>query len=268
MTDRASADSDYQLLVVDAGNTNTAFGVFRNGGLVAHLRLSTDRRRTADELAATILPLLAAHELDPKATDGVLVSSVVPPLDVALEQLAFQYFGCPARFVTNDLPVGIDIRYPNPTEIGADRIVNAVAAVAAYGAPVVVVDFGTATTFDVVDAGGAYVGGVIAPGLMISAEALFAHASRLYRINVRRPESLIGTSTDGAMQSGIYYGYIGQVDGILARLSEALPDLKTVVATGGLARLVAEGSAYIRDVAPRLTIHGLRLIDERLRAAD
>lgn len=253
-----------QVVLVDAGNTNVVLGVYHRDRLVGSLRLSTARERTADEMAALLLPLFAHHGLDPRATDRVLVSSVVPPINSALDQLAQDYFQAQARFVTADLDTGLILRYDHPAEIGADRIVNAVAARARYGAPVVVVDFGTATTFDVVDGDGCYAGGVIAPGIMISAEALFSRASRLYRVDIRHPESVIGRDTASAMQSGIYFGYVGQVDGILRRLRDELPNLSAVVATGGLASLIAEGSEYITEVDPKLTLHGLKLIDERL----
>jgi type III pantothenate kinase len=251
---------------VDAGNTNLGLGGYEEDQLVGSLRLSTARERTADEMAALLLPLFAHHGLDARATDRVLISSVVPTINPALEQLAVSYFQAEARFVTADLDTGLTLRYDRPAEIGADRIANAVAARARYGAPVVVVDFGTATTFDVVDADGCYIGGVIAPGVMISAEALFSRASRLYRVDIRRPESIIGGDTGSAMQSGIYFGYVGQVDGILRRLHTALPNLCAVVATGGLASLIAEGSEFITEVNPQLTLHGLKLIDERLSA--
>ncbi|RMH15819.1 MAG: type III pantothenate kinase [Acidobacteria bacterium] len=258
-----------QAVLIDAGNTNTALGVYRGDELVGHLRLSTDRRRTADELAASILPLFAHLGLDPAATSAFLVASVVPPLKLSFELLAASYFNAEALFVDAAMvaAAGMPIRYPNPAEIGADRVINAVAARARYGAPVVVVDFGTATNFDVVDGDGAYAGGILAPGLGISAEALFAKASRLYRVDLTRPDELIGTSTASAMQSGIYYGYVGLVDGILKRLIDELPGLETIVATGGLAGLIAGGSSYIREVDPLLTLSGLKLVLDRHRAA-
>jgi type III pantothenate kinase len=203
--------------------------------------------------------------VDPATADAVVVSSVVPPLNPTLERLAQRYFGRPPLFIEPGVRTGMPIRYDNPAEVGADRIVNAVAARELYGAPVVVVDFGTATTFDVVNAAGEYAGGIIAPGIMISAEALFAHASRLYRVDVRKPALLVGRTTAAAMQSGIYWGAIGLVDGILARLLAELPGVKNVVATGGQAELIAEGSQHIREVNPRLTLQGLKLIYDRNR---
>lgn len=256
---------DALLLVVDVGNTNSVFGVYRGDDLVESFRLSTDSARTADEWGAVLLPLFARAGLDPAAAEGVVVSSVVPPLHPTLDQLARRYFGQTALFVEPGIKTGMPIRIDNPTEVGADRIVNSVAARELYGAPVVVVDFGTATTFDVVNAAGEYVGGIICPGVSISAEALFAHGSRLYRVDIRKPEQLIGKNTVGAMQSGIYHGYIGQVDGILERLAEEIPDLATVVATGGLAPLIAAGSRYIRKVDPLITLAGLKIIHEKNR---
>ena len=254
------------LVLVDVGNTNTIFGIARGGELVESFRLSTDTERTADEHGALLLPLFQRQGVDPSHAEGVVISSVVPPLHFTLESLSRRYFGQKPLFVEPGVRTGMPIRLDNPTEVGADRIVNAVAARELYGAPVVVVDFGTATTFDVVSAAGEYVGGIIAPGITISAEALFAHASRLSRVDVRKPPELVGKNTVAAMQSGIFYGYIGLVDGILARLHAEVAGVKTVVATGGQAELIAAGSEYIREVNTQLTLLGLRLIWERNRA--
>ncbi len=237
-----------QIVLIDVGNTNTVFGLYRGEELLRHLRLSTDRERTADEHGALLLPLFARLGLDPAATAAFVVSSVVPPLNSTMEILAREYFQTRAIFIDAKIRTGMPIRYDNPQEVGADRIVNSVAARELYGAPLVVVDFGTATTFDVINSDGEYVGGIIAPGIGISSEALFARASRLYRVDIRKPDLLVGANTVNAMQSGIYYGYVGLVDGILARLHGEMPDLKTVVATGGQAELIAGGSQYIRKV--------------------
>ncbi len=253
------------LVLVDAGNTNTVFGVYRGDELLESFRFSTDDERTADEYGALLLPLFLQHGLDPRRAEAVVVSSVVPPLHPTLERLAQRFFGREPLFVEPGVRTGMPIRYDNPAEVGADRIVNAVAARELYGAPVIVVDFGTATTFDVVNAAGEYAGGIIAPGILISAEALFAHAARLYRVDVRRPPQLVGRNTASAMQSGIFYGYVGLVDGILERLLAERPDTRTVVATGGQAELVASGSRYIQKVDPGLTLLGLKLIYERNR---
>jgi type III pantothenate kinase len=263
--DSAPGDGASVLVVVDVGNTNTIFGVYRGESLVESFRLSTDAERTADEYGATLLPLFRRAGLEPADAEAVVCSSVVPPLHVTLDTLARRYFGRAPLFVEPGIKTGMPIRIDNPAEVGADRIVNSLAARERYGAPVVVVDFGTATTFDVVNAAGEYVGGIISPGIAISAEALFSHGSRLYRVDIRRPELLIGKNTAGAMQSGIYYGYIGLVDGILERLTEEVPGLTTVVATGGLAPLIATGSRFIREVDPLITLAGLKLIHERNR---
>lgn len=255
------------VVLVDVGNTNTVFGLLVDGELRHTFRLSTTQERTADEWGALLLPLLGAAGVDPRAATAVVVSSVVPPLHSTLERLARSTFGCEAMFVGPGIRTGMPIRYDNPGEVGADRIVNAVAARELHGAPVIVVDFGTATTFDIVNAAGEYAGGIIAPGILISAEALFSHASRLYRVDVRKPAQLVARSTAGAMQAGIYYGYIGLVDGILERLHAEIAGIRTVVATGGQAELVASGSKYIREVDADLTLVGLRLIHERNRDA-
>jgi type III pantothenate kinase len=253
------------LILVDVGNTTTVFGLHHDNELGESFRFSTNAERTADEYGAMLLPLFARHGVDPTHAEAVVISSVVPPLHFTLDLLARRYFGKKPLFIEPGVRTGMPIRYDNPTEVGADRIVNAVAARERFGAPVIVVDFGTATTFDVVNAAGEYVGGIIAPGISISAEALFAHASRLYRVDVRKPQELIGKNTAGAMQAGIYYGYIGLVDGILERLMSELPGVKTIVATGGQADLIASGSKYIREVDPLLTLVGLKLIYDRNR---
>lgn len=261
MTERRERDN--LLVLVDAGNTNTVYGVYRDGAFAEVFRLSTDPERTADELGSLLLPLFQDRGLDPRRAEAVVISSVVPPLNPSLERLARQTFGCAPLFIEPGVRTGMPIRYDNPAEVGADRIVNAVAAREGYGAPVIVVDFGTATTFDVVNAKGEYAGGIIAPGILISAEALFAHASRLYRVDIKRPPALIARSTAGAMQAGIYFGYVGLVDGILERLLAELPDTRTIVATGGQAEMIASGSRYLKIVDPMLTLTGLKLIYER-----
>ncbi|HBL31597.1 MAG TPA: type III pantothenate kinase [Acidobacteria bacterium] len=253
------------LVLVDVGNTNTVFGLYQGDDLVESFRLSTEKERTADEYGSLLLPLFARRGIDPASAEAVVISSVVPPLHLTLDHLARRYFGKKPLFIEPGVRTGMPIRYDNPTEVGADRIVNALAARELYGAPVIVVDFGTATTFDLVNAAGEYAGGIISPGIMISAEALFAQASRLYRVDVRKPAELIGKNTAGAMQAGIYYGYVGLVDGILERLLAEMPDVKTIVATGGQADLIASGSKFIRQVDPMLTLIGLKLIYDRNR---
>lgn len=255
-----------QVLLLDVGNTTMVFGVLRGRELVHHFRLSTDRDRTADEYGALLLLLLGRLGLEAERTLGFVVASVVPPLNSVVRELASSCFDVEAIFVEPGIKTGLPIRsYENPAELGADRIVNALAARELHGAPVVVVDLGTATTFDVVDASGSYVGGIIAPGIAISAEALFAQASKLYRVDLEKPQRLIGRTTASAMQSGIYYGSVALVDGILARLLAEEPGPWTVVCTGGKAGLLAEASEYIDEVNEMLTLEGLRLVWERNR---
>ncbi|MCB9378009.1 MAG: type III pantothenate kinase [Holophagales bacterium] len=248
------------LLAVDAGNTNTVFGIYRGAELIESFRLSTDVERTSDEYGATLTTLLGRAGIGTEQFSDMIVCSVVPPLHPTLVRLGEAFFGRRPLFVEPGVKTGMPIRYDNPFEVGADRIVNAVAARELCGSPVVVVDFGTATTFDIVNAKGEYAGGIICPGVLISAEALFAHASRLYRVDIRPPEALVGRNTATAMQAGIYYGYVGLVDGILARLKDEIPGLREIVATGGQAEMIAAGSAHLDRVEPRLTLTGLRLI--------
>jgi type III pantothenate kinase len=251
------------LLVVDLGNTNIVLGVYHGEELVNSWRLATARERTADEYGILARQLIgdAMHA----SLEGAIVASVVPPLNSAISFMIRKYFGIDPLFVEPGVKTGIAIHVDNPQEVGADRIVNCAAAHDRYGGPTVIVDFGTATTFDVVTANAEFVGGVIAPGLNISAEALFARAARLPRVDIRRPDRVIGTNTVVNMQSGIYFGYLGLVDGILARVKTEVPNLKRVVATGGLASLFAEESEHIDDVDPELTLKGLKIIYDRNR---
>jgi len=250
------------LLAMDVGNTNIVFGVWRGQDLVESFRLKTDTERTSDEYGALLMTLLNRSAISAREVGGVVVSSVVPPLQPTLARLGSEYFGRKPLFVGPGVKTGMPIRYDNPAEVGADRIVNALAARELYGAPVVVVDFGTATTFDIVNGRGEYAGGIIAPGVLIAAEALFAHASRLYRVDVQPPERLVGSNTATAMQAGIYFGYVGLVDGILERLLDEISGLDQIVATGGQAELIAAGSKFIRRVEPLLTLIGLRRVHE------
>jgi type III pantothenate kinase len=257
------------LFVLDVGNTNTVAGVFRsdgNGGygqLVAHWRLGTNRTQTVDEYGVLLRNLFAMAELEPSAIDGIIVSSVVPPLDSTLREVCQRYFGCKPLFVEPGIKTGMPIMYENPQEVGADRIVNGVAALEKYGAPCIVVDFGTATTFDCVSAKGEYMGGVIAPGIGISAEALFARTARLPRVDIRRPQRIVGSNTVGSLQSGLFYGYLALIDGLLERLLGEMGSNTKVVATGGLAPLFGSESKYISAVDDLLTLDGLRIIWER-----
>jgi len=254
------------LLAIDVGNTNTVFAVHDGTNFVADWRCNTESVRTADQYFVWLSQLMDHKGLDPAAISEVVISNVAPATLFNLRVLCDRYFNCRPMVVGKpECVLPVDVRVDNPSEVGADRLVNTVAAFEKYGGDLIVVDFGTATTFDVVNEAGEYVGGIISPGVSISAEALFSHGSRLYRVDIRRPDHLVGKNTAGAMQSGIYYGYIGQVDGILERLVAEIPGLKTVVATGGLASLIASGSRYIRKVDPMLTLAGLKLIHERNR---
>jgi len=250
------------LLVVDVGNTNVVLGVYLRDQLAGSWRLATARERTADEYGILTKQLIGEFA---SSLEGAIISSVVPPLNRAFAWMMEQHFGLEPLFVEPGVKTGIAIRVDNPQEVGADRIVNCVAAFERYGGPSIIVDFGTATTFDVVTATAEYVGGVIAPGISISAEALFARASRLPRVDIRRPPTVIGTNTVVNMQSGLYFGYLGLVDGILARMKEELPAVKKVVATGGLAALLARDSKHIEDVVDDLTLEGLKIIWDRNR---
>jgi type III pantothenate kinase len=246
------------LLTVDVGNTQTALGLYAGDVLAENWRLATERSTTADELGVLLSGLL-----DFESVDGICLASTVPVLVREWQSLADKWANAPLLVVGPGVKTGVPIRYDDPREVGADRIVNAVAAFDRFGGPSVVVDFGTATTFDVVSAEATYEGGIIAPGLDIAAEALFSRAARLPRVDIRKPAHLIGTSTVGSMQSGIYYGYAGLVDGILTRMKRELTGLKRIVATGGYAALMAEVSQHIDEVDEELTLKGLKLVWDR-----
>jgi type III pantothenate kinase len=245
------------LLAVDVGNTQTALGLYRDGELADHWRLATERSSTADELG-----VLLAGLLDLEVVDAICLASTVPVLVREWEALAAKWAHARLLVVGPGVKTGLPIRYDDPREVGADRIVNSVAAKARYGAPVVVVDFGTSTNFDVVSSDGEYVGGVIAPGIEISMDALFARAARLVRVDYAAPESVIGKTTVAGLQSGLVYGFAGQVDGIVGRIRAELGAEAPAVATGGLADLVAPHSQTIARVDPFLTLEGLRLVWE------
>jgi type III pantothenate kinase len=253
------------LLVVDVGNTNIVLGIYRDDELVNSWRLATARDRTADEYGILAKQLINGS-LD-GGLEGAIVGSVVPPLNSAMSWMINHYFGVEAMFVEPGVKTGIAIRIDNPQEVGADRIVNCVAAYERFGGPTIIVDFGTATTFDVVTADAEYVGGAIAPGLNISADALFARAARLTRVDIKRPAHVIGSNTIVNVQSGLYFGYLGLVDGILARMKRELPVLKRVIATGGLASLFEAESEHIDEIDPELTLKGLKIIYDRNRGA-
>jgi type III pantothenate kinase len=255
------------LLVIDVGNTNTVLGVYVGSNLRGHWRLSTSREQTADEYGILIRNLLALDGMQAGSVKHMMVASVVPPLNGLLEEMAAKYFHLKPVFLGPGTRTGMAIHYDNPQDVGADRIANAVAAFEKLGGPCIVVDFGTAVTFDVVSAKGEYMGGVIAPGIGVAAEALFQRAARLPRVEIREPEHVIGSNTIGSMQSGLYYGAIGLVDGLLDRLFAVLGKGCKVVATGGQALLVAAASKYKLPVDASLTLEGLRIIYERHSAA-
>jgi type III pantothenate kinase len=251
------------LLTIDVGNTNTVLGVFEGASLLAHWRLTTRREQTADEYGILVRNLFATSALDPARVDAVALASVVPPLTPVLVELARQYLSQEALVIGPGVRTGMPILYEPPGDVGADRIVNGVAAFAAYGGPVIVVDFGTATTFDVISRRGEYVGGVICPGIGISADALFQRAARLPRVDVRNPGRVVGRSTVGSIQSGLYFGYGAMCEGLIARIRAELDEPVRVVATGGLAETLATEIPSIEAVDPVLTLTGLRLIWER-----
>lgn len=251
------------ILAVDVGNTQTVVGLVSDGDLGGHWRVSTDASLTADELRVKVGGLLALEDLGWKDVERVIVSSVVPPLTLAWEDLAEEATGRPPLVVGPGLKTGLAVRYDNPHEIGADRIVNAVAAIEEVGSPVIVVDFGTATTLDVVDIDGAYVGGVIAPGVETSADALFAKAARLSAVDLEPPPKVIGTNTRTSMQSGLMLGEAVMVDGLVARVRAELGADAPVLATGGLAETMAPLCEVIDRVDPDLTLKGLALLYAR-----
>jgi type III pantothenate kinase len=248
------------LLALDVGNTNTVLGLYEGDTLVADWRITTARTQTADEYGVLFRNLFAMRGVEAAALDGIIISSVVPPLDSTLRRVCEDYFKVAPLFVEPGIKTGMPLLIDNPSELGADRVANCVAALAHYGGPAVVVDFGTATTFDVVSAKGELLGGAIAPGLGISADALFSRAARLARVDLKRPAHAIGTNTVTNLQSGLFFGYLGLVDGILERIVAELPAAPTIVATGGLARLIAPESRYITETNDMLTLEGLRLI--------
>jgi type III pantothenate kinase len=271
------------LLAVDVGNTNTVLGLYRldeqaglppkgkpvpakdRFDLAAHWRITTHRNQTVDEYGVFFVKLFEMHDLSPSQVTNIIIASVVPPLDSTLRQVCETYFHLDPLFVEPGIKTGMPALVDNPTELGADRIADCIAAIERYGGPCIVVDFGTATKFEVISEKGEYLGGAIAPGLGLSAEALFSRAARLSRVDIKRPAKVIGTNTIGHLQSGLYYGYIGLVDGVLERIFAELGHKPRVIAAGGLAHMVAADSRHISEIDDLLTLDGLRILFERNR---
>ncbi|WP_163853011.1 type III pantothenate kinase [Paenibacillus elgii] len=251
------------ILVVDVGNTNIVLGIYEGKQLLHHWRLSTNRSATSDEYGMTMYNLFQHAGIGLDQVDGVILSSVVPPLMFVLEQLCLNYLKKAPLIVGPGIKTGLNIRYENPKEVGADRIVNAVAAIELYGSPCIVVDFGTATTFDYIDEKGQFIGGAVAPGISISTEALYQRAAKLPRIELVKPKSVVGRNTVASMQAGIIFGFAGQVDGIVDRIKQEFRVEPKVIATGGLAELIAGESRTIDLIDPLLTLQGLQIIYER-----
>jgi type III pantothenate kinase len=251
------------LIVIDVGNTNTTIGVYEGQDLRHSWRLTSDRHRTMDEYGILCRTLLDMAGVARTEVTAMAISSVVPPLDFTLHKMAEIYFSIKPLFVTHE-NCGMPILYDDPSEVGPDRLVNAVAAFKKYGGPCITVDFGTATTFDAVSEAGEYMGGIIYPGIQISAEALFQRAARLRRVDMRRPDRLIGTNPTGSMQSGLYYGNVALVDGVLEKMIDEMGPATRVIATGGLASLISRGALRIQTIDADLTLEGLRIVFERV----
>lgn len=251
------------LLVIDVGNTNIVLGIFKGKELMDHWRVSTNSLRTTDEYGVLIRNLFYLNGVNSDEIDAIIISSVVPPVMPTLERMCQRYFGLTPLIIGPGVKTGMDIKYDNPREVGADRIVNAVAAYEKFGGPVIIIDFGTATTFCAVDKKGTYLGGAICPGIGISTDALVQRTAKLPRIEVVRTDKVICRNTVESMEAGVFYGFVGQVDGIVARMRKELGCKAKVVATGGLAVIVAPATDAIDVVEPMLTLEGLRIIYDR-----
>ncbi len=251
------------LLVMNVGNTNTVLGVFEGRHLRVSWRLTSRREQTADEYGVFIQTLLKSRGIDPGEIRGVAISNVVPPIQQTLEWMCEKYFGFPPLSVEPGVNVDMRLQVDNPAEVGPDRIVDALGAITLYGPPLIVIDFGTATTFDCVNSRGEFIGGAIAPGIVVASEALISKAARLFRVELVRPKEAIGRNTVTNIQSGIIYGYAGLVDGLVERMRAEMGGAATVVATGGLAGLIQEVARTIQHVNPDLALEGLRIIYER-----
>jgi len=251
------------ILVLDTGNTNIVLGVYKDDVLTHHWRMETDRRKTEDEYGMQVKALFSHADISFNQIKGIIISSVVPPIMFSLEAMCKKYFGIKPLVVGPGVKTGLNIKYENPREVGADRIVNAVAAIHEYGTPLIIVDFGTATTYCYVNERGDYMGGAIAPGIGISTEALYSKASKLPRIELTTPEHVIGKNTVSAMQAGIVYGYVGQVEGIVNRMKKVMKQNPKVIATGGMASLIANETTVMDVIDPFLTLKGLYLIYQR-----
>ncbi|MEK3988138.1 MULTISPECIES: type III pantothenate kinase [Robertmurraya] len=251
------------IFVFDVGNTNIVLGVYDQEELKHHWRIETNRSKTEDEFGMIIRNLFNHANLSFSDIDGIIISSVVPPIMFSLERMCQKYFHIKPLVVGPGIKTGLNIKYENPREVGADRIVNAVAAIHEYGSPLIIVDFGTATTYCYIDEHKQYMGGAIAPGINISTEALYTRAAKLPRIEIARPDGVVGKNTVAAMQAGILYGYVGQVEGIVKRMKDQSKAKPTVIATGGLSNLIAQESTIIDIVDPFLTLKGLQIIYKR-----
>jgi len=272
------------LLALDVGNTNTKLGLYRLEGedadstapgtaaqrptLIAHWRVTTHHQQTADEYSVLFVNLFKMNGIEPSQVTHIIISSVVPPVETTLRQVCETCFHVEPLFVEPGIKTGMPVLVDNPSELGADRLADSIAAYERYGGPCIVVNFGTATRFEVISARGEYLGGAISPGLGISADALFTHAARLSRVDIKRPAKVIGTNTITHLQSGLYFGYIGLVDGILERMIAELGAQPRIIACGGLAHMIAEGSRFITDIDDMLTLDGLIILFERNRTLD